>query len=199
MKFQWKFPFQSSNEFFYVYNWNASNQKFTNELGLARMQPLKFTSFVHWKMEKNLVKVEEGSDLKEGTPTSWEISGDIPLPVALFVAMWTWSQKLVDEAIQRAKRQYKRCGKLVLQSAGTSILCTVCCSTGPQDYCIVCDKECGKEKFQGKICKTCAPRKNFCIKCGDATQGSKREGFLCRDCGLGKQVENCCKMTFTIK
>jgi hypothetical protein len=67
--------------------------------------------------------------------------------------------ELIEETIERSRRVYKRCGKLVLTSAGTPLLCSICASDSSKDYCIVCDKDCTAQKYQGQICKTCAPRK----------------------------------------
>jgi hypothetical protein len=86
--------------------------------------------------------------------------------------------ELLDDAIQRSKRRYKRCGKLVLASAGTTVVCETprannsagagtpllcfnCAQQTPANVhqCIVCDADCTSTKFQGKICKACAPRK----------------------------------------
>eukprot|EP01119_Soliformovum_irregulare_P011755 TRINITY_DN2979_c0_g1_i2.p3 TRINITY_DN2979_c0_g1~~TRINITY_DN2979_c0_g1_i2.p3 ORF type:complete len:114 (+),score=22.29 TRINITY_DN2979_c0_g1_i2:546-887(+) len=108
------------------------------------------------------------------------------------LAMYTRAQNLFDEATQRSKRTFKRCGKLVLSSAGPPMLCSRCSASATK--CIVCNGDCSSTKFQGKICKTCAPRKNFCIKCSDPLGDQKKEGYLCSSCGLGKSSDNCCKM-----
>jgi hypothetical protein len=198
-KLEWKFPQQK--EIFYSYNFIEKSNNifyFQNQSGMLRTNPVRYTSFVHWILDKNIMKIEEGCDQKEGTANFWEVMGDIPPPVILFISMCTYSQKLLEDAIQRSKRQYKRCGKLVLQSTGTPMLCNKCIKSNG-DYCIVCDNECTNEKFYGKICKSCFPKKSFCAKCGDPFINKiMKEGFLCKNCGLGKLSNNCCKMIYTI-
>jgi len=197
-KLTWKYPTQK--ELFYVYQMDETSGKFRNESGLMRVDPVIYTSFVHWKWDKKTIQVEDSSDMKEGTSTKWEIASDFPPPVCLFIAMFNWSQKLMEDAIARSKRMYKRCGKLVLQSGGTTLLCNVCAPSGKPDLCIVCNKDCSNDKYQGKICKTCTPKKNYCAKCSDPlTKANQREGYLCIDCGLGKTGDNCAKMLYTIR
>eukprot|EP01118_Nematostelium_gracile_P013647 TRINITY_DN5182_c0_g1_i2.p1 TRINITY_DN5182_c0_g1~~TRINITY_DN5182_c0_g1_i2.p1 ORF type:complete len:220 (-),score=39.45 TRINITY_DN5182_c0_g1_i2:62-721(-) len=189
------------NETFYEYRLDVAKNRWNCEKGLKRTIPNLRLGYVHWVQKDNFLEVEDGSDWKEGSSMKWEISGDMKPthPAALFVVMFTRSNKLRDEEIERSKRVYKRCGKLVLASAGPTLLCSGCASGNGKEQCIVCDQDCAGKKFQGKICKTCAPRKNFCIKCSDPLFGSKVEGFLCNSCGLGKQSDNCAKMVFTIK
>lgn len=64
-------------------------------------------------------------------------AGDMPAthPIGLMVAMFSraqskivvvlsvHSEELLDENIERSKRVYKRCGKLVLSTAGPTLLC----------------------------------------------------------------------------
>jgi hypothetical protein len=45
--------------------------------------------------EKVSLTLAEGSDAKEGEASKWEIGGDFPPPVALFVAMHTRSQSTI--------------------------------------------------------------------------------------------------------
>jgi len=212
-RLQWSFPVKrvtfvnnnnSNKDSFYSYTWDEATS-FQNEFGIFRTEPIRYTSFVHWRFEKDIMSVAEGSDFKEGAATSWEVQGNVPPPVVLFIAMFSRAEKLLEEVVQRSKRCYKRCGKLVLSSAGAPVLCAICASNNDDnstDFCICCDRPCtgNNNKFQGKICKTCAPRKAFCIKCADPVSGGTgKEGFLCSQCGLGKTSDNCCKMTFTIK
>jgi len=182
-----------------VFSWDSQNQRWNCKSGLRRTIPNLRISFVHWRVSGNIIEVEEGSDWKEGASIKFEVLGGMPsnCPIILFIAMYSRSQKLLDETIERSKRTYKRCGKLVLTSAGPTLLCNICANSST-DRCIVCDVDCGSTKFQGKICKTCGPRKNFCIKCSDPLFGSKKEGFLCSNCGLGKSSDNCAKMTFSV-
>jgi len=187
--------FQNQNEDFYVFSWDDSKKSWKCEVGLKRTIPNLRISYVHWKVNGSCLELEEGSDFKEGTSVKWEVFGDIPVthPLVAMIAMFTRSQKLLDENIERSKRVYKRCGKLILSSAGPTLLCKNCANVA-NDRCIVCDGDCSSIKFPGKICKTCGPRKNFCIKCSDPLFGSKKEGFLCNSCGIGKTSDNCAKM-----
>lgn len=67
---------------------------------------------------------------------------------------------MLEEAIARAQRNYKRCGKLVLSFVDKTMLCSNCApSNDPIDRCIVCDSDCQTSKFSGKLCKSCLPRK----------------------------------------
>jgi len=195
-RLEWHFPLYSK-EAFYTYNWDEGSQTWKNESGMLRSDPVQYTSFVHWVVEKDRISTVKGSDVKEGTSSSFEFLGDVPPPVALLVAMHSRAQKLLEEAILRSKRSYKRCGKITLQGAAVTpvFLCKAC----DDGCCLSCDKPLGAQKFSGKLCKTCAPRKNFCTRCADPLNGSTKEGFLCTSCGLGSASQNCCKMNFTIR
>jgi hypothetical protein len=188
-KLDWKFP--QTNDVFYSYFWEENKKCFRNEKGALRVNPVSYASFVHWKMNGDKL-IAEG-DLKEGISNEWTISGDVPTPVALFVAMFTRSQKLLEEAIAKSKLRFTRCNKLVLTSAGPPLLCVSCQPNPSELKCICCTKPV-TEKFIGQICKSCAPRKNFCIHCDEPLRNGKSEAFLCRDCGLGSNSSNCCKM-----
>jgi len=193
----WRFPHQKED--FYVFSWDETKKRWNCESGLKRTVPNLREAYVHWKVSGSFIQIEEGSDWKEGASTKWEVFGDMPAthPVVLIVAMFSRSQKLLDETIERSKRVYKRCGKLVLTSAGPTLLCNSCGSSS-SERCISCDADCSTTRFSGKICKSCMPRKNFCAKCADPLFGSKKEGFLCNNCGLGKSSDNCAKMVFTV-
>jgi len=188
---EWRFPFYQKHSF-YSYVWNTESQTWKNENGMLRSHPIQYTTFVHWKLEEERLRTVDGSDFKEGTSSTWEALGDIPPPVFLIVAMYSRAQKLLEEAIARSKRQYRRCGKVVLATDTVSSVFLCCnCNDG---NCIVCDRP--AQPFQGRLCKMCTSRKNFCVKCSDPLNGSRKQGFLCGDCGLGKANNNCCKMIF---
>jgi hypothetical protein len=105
-----------------------------NVKGIARVEPVRFVSYVHWKAEGDtrrggtsvILKVAPGQEAmhKEGASTSWDLA-NFPLPVGLFVAMFTRTETILEEAEQRAKRVYSTCGKLVLASTG--VLVNSCC------------------------------------------------------------------------
>jgi len=194
----WRFP--NDSEDFYVFSFDPSKKRWNCDSGFKRTVPNLRISYAHWIVNNGTIQLEEGSDFKEGASTKWDVLGDMPTihPVALMIAMFSRAQKLLDENIERSKRVYKRCGKLVLTSAGPTLLCASCANSS-SDRCIACDAECSGNKFPGKICKTCSPRKNFCIKCSDPLFGSKKEGYLCPSCGLGKTSDNCAKLVFSIQ
>ncbi len=77
-----------------------------------------------------------------------------------FLSMFFTCLELLDELLIRAKRNYKRCGKICLARTDAPMLCPVCADlSSSQHFCIVCDKECTGTKFEGKLCKTCVTRK----------------------------------------
>jgi hypothetical protein len=45
-KLTWKFPSQS--DCFYTYSLNEAQKEIKNISGMARVQPTRYTSFVHW-------------------------------------------------------------------------------------------------------------------------------------------------------
>jgi hypothetical protein len=188
---QLSFRFPEVNDVFYSYVWDESKSCFRNERGILRVNPHRYTSYVNWVYTKDVMKLAEGSDVKEGAATKFEILGDFPLPLVLVCTMYTRAQKLLHEAIAKSKLSFKRCGKLAIQSAATPLICPNC----DPNLCISCQKSLGSSKYQGKICKNCGVRRALCVVCNDPLQGSKVEGFLCTDCGIGKLADNCCKMS----
>ena len=137
----------------------------------------------------------EGTEALEGTEDEWEVTGDVSLPVVLFVAMFGKAQRLHQRWEERNRRQYRRCGKLVLRAGKHPRLCGTCSAEGGES-CMTCGSG-GELPFDGNYCKSCAPKVGLCGRCGDPLKGSKTPGKLCNGCGLGSRGMNCCRMVYS--
>ena len=124
--------------------------------------------------------------------------------------MFSRTQLLIENLIERRKRMYVRCGAFTPSQNCKPLLCVNC---APSGECLTCSNRAGNH--EGRFCKGCAVRRvsgnyfvvlgantniflqNFCSKCGDSLgQGVKKEGFLCDACGVGSRSHNCCRMKF---
>ncbi len=137
-----------------------------------------------------------GGEALEGSDDVFEVGGDVPLPVSLFVAMYTKAQLLHAKWVERNRRTLVRCNKLVL-TAGVAAprLCSVCAAAVGDAGCMCCGKA-GDAKHDANLCKSCAPKKGLCGRCSDPLKGSQVAGRLCGPCGLGSRGMNCAKLTF---
>lgn len=193
------------------YTFDENTGELENVKGIARVEPVRFVSYTHWKatgetrrggtsVQLKVAENAQGADTKEGASTWWDLS-NFPLPIGLFVAMYTRTEQILEEAELRAKRVYKNCGSLVLASTDVPKLCGLCAEDGGANRCLVCEADLATSgKNQGSTCKTCASKRAFCWKCGDrvGAYGPPTEGFLCDLHGLGKAGKNCCKRVYTI-
>eukprot|EP01087_Luapelamoeba_hula_P007267 TRINITY_DN1771_c0_g1_i2.p1 TRINITY_DN1771_c0_g1~~TRINITY_DN1771_c0_g1_i2.p1 ORF type:complete len:316 (+),score=26.40 TRINITY_DN1771_c0_g1_i2:44-991(+) len=162
---------------------------------------IKWRSAVHWVWNEQdagnaRIYVEEGSgrDSIEGADTNYVKTGDVPPPVALFVAMFRRTLALRDERIERMSRGYSRCGKFCGGATVAPVLCASCSAQGPT--CVVCGNGVTGNLTPGKLCKMCAIKKLFCARCGDRVGQTSAPGYLCGKC---PPLGDCCKMTYQVK
>lgn len=145
-----------------------------------------------WNWTLNGIKLSTSDTPLEGTEDEWEVTGDVPPPVALFVVCFEKVQLLHAKWKERSQRVYARCGKLVLAAGKQPRLCASCASAG--DVCMVCSAP--NPQHDGNMCKNCAPKIGLCGKCSEPLKGSKVPGKLCLKCGLGSNQMNCARMVF---
>jgi hypothetical protein len=129
-------------------------------------------------------------DRPEGHTQKWELQGDIPLLVALIMAMFSRTQTLHRLRLESLMSSMTRCNRFV-GPVGKSLgfLCEKCAATG---QCASCNRP--HAKIQGVSCKSCSIRLNFCAKCSQSRGNSSAQAYLCSFCGMGKLVENCARM-----
>jgi hypothetical protein len=144
-------------------------------------------------VRKNTTITIESAEKVEGSEDTWEVIGDVPLPVILYCVLYTKCGILYKKLIERRKRVYTRCGKVVLTAGTHPKLCATCACKG----CFMCGDASASDLYPANCCKNCAPKaRGLCGKCGDPLKGSQVEGKLCKMCGLGSRQMNCARMVF---
>jgi hypothetical protein len=132
------------------------------------------------------------ADELEGHDASWKVKGDMPLPVAGLLCMFTRVQTLRQQRHHHLNRTFTRCNKFVMASRANIRLCAACTQRSPT-ACVCCERT--DAAVPTRFCKTCTPRQNFCAKCATPLKGSQTKALLCAGvCGLGRGAENCCRM-----
>lgn len=150
--FQWYFPSESQNTPF----WSFQQQG--DVFVCTSMTDMSKTTWQISKSDDDNTKVQliaGGEDHpKTNGGSLWEISGSTPLSFAFFVIMFTRTQSILDNLIQRRKRNYHRCGAFTLNAANKPRLCTRCSQSSS---CVCCSSP--HASIEARLCKNCAIRK----------------------------------------
>lgn len=194
-KLKWYFPGHSSP--FYEYTMESETS--------FKLTGGKMASPKAWSVSSEgdtVISPEDVNDAEEDRmfPTlakaiAIEIQGDVPEPLQLFLAAFSWANGLKEAHDARAARSLKRCKKFVVSTAKAASpkICNVCAAEG--DKCMACNGDLSKGSYDGYGCSTCSPQmRGTCSKCGDALGGAKNVGKLCANCGLGSRANDCCRM-----
>jgi hypothetical protein len=157
---------------------------------------------IHWIYDEPALKIAESVSAearnKEGLDTDFlKQGGDVPLPVFLFAAMFRRTLWLYEDKLERNRRSYSRCGKFCGTGGNVTPLLCAACASELGGKCFVCGGGQRAPSIQGRLCKMCQIKKLFCVRCADklAAPGSATTALMCgTPCGLGKDVENCCRL-----
>lgn len=101
------------------------------------------------------MKTEGGKDHPRGhSGDEWELGGSVPSELAFFAVMFSRTQVLMENLIERRKRNYLRCDAFTPNDSVKPMLCINCAEGNP---CVVCHEP--SKGFGGRFCKNCAPRR----------------------------------------
>lgn len=151
---KWFFPNESKSVPFWEFKKEGNRYVCTS---IQYKSPLTWEENQEDGDNRKIHRVDGGQDHpRDHSGDDWELGGSVPSELAFFGVMFSRTQVLLENLIQRRMRDYQRCGAFTPSGNIVPFLCYNCAQGDP---CVVCSNP--NAGFEGRFCKSCGPRRVY--------------------------------------